>query len=124
MIELSFVQPKVRLGNKTITQDQLHEHRRRNSKHYNAQVRYKGDLQYTKFYQSTAWRKMRSQVLIRDNNLCQMCLAKGIVNDKRLIVHHKKELKDDWDSRLDMGNLETVCTSCHNTLHRIKGEGR
>lgn len=119
-IILSFIQPKVRLGNKTMTQSQLQERRRHAHRTYNAQVRNKVDKDLTKFYQSSQWRKMRAQALVRDNYLCQRCLAKGIVNDKRLIVHHKRELREDWGGRLNLDNLETVCTSCHNRLHKLK----
>ena len=115
MIRL-FVQPKVRLGNKNYTQTELQHLRKRNAQRYNRHVRDKVDSKYTKFYQSTAWRKMRQQVLIRDNYLCQHCLSQGVVNDKDLIVHHKVELKRDWSKRLDMNNLETVCISCHNKI--------
>lgn len=103
-----------------MTQRQLQEHRKATHSTYNAQVRNKVDKDLTKFYQSSQWRKMRSQALVRDNYLCQRCLSKGIVNDKRLIVHHKRELRDDWGGRLNLDNLETVCTSCHNRLHKLK----
>ena len=113
---MSFVEPKVRIGNKTLTQDQLHEERKRNSKRYNASVRYGKDSKYTEFYQSSGWRSKRKRVLLRDKYLCQECLKQGIVNDKRLMVHHIVELKDDWKRRLDMNNLVTVCTACHNRI--------
>lgn len=83
-----------------MTQRQLQEHRKATHSTYNAQVRNKVDKDLTKFYQSSQWRKMRSQALVRDNYLCQRCLSKGIVNDKRLIVHHKRELRDDWGGRV------------------------
>lgn len=110
------MEPKVRIGNKTLTQDQLHEERKRNSKRYNASVRYGKDTKYTEFYQSSQWRSKRKRVLMRDKYLCQECLKQGIVNDKRLMVHHIVELKDDWKQRLNTNNLVTVCTACHNQL--------
>ena len=117
MIHL-FVQPKVRLGNKSYTQTELQDYRKANTKRYNQEVRQNGrNKEYTAFYNSTQWRKLRQQVLIRDNYLCQHCLAEGVVNDKDLIVHHKIELKRDWSKRLDMENLEVVCFSCHNKIH-------
>lgn len=63
---------------------------------------------------------MREQALIRDMYLCQQCLKDGIVNDKQLIVHHKIEVKEDWGKRLELENLETVCTQCHNKIHKTK----
>jgi 5-methylcytosine-specific restriction protein A len=113
-----FVQPKVRLGNKSYTQSELQDYRKANTKRYNQDIRYNSrNKEYTSFYNSTAWRKLRQQVLIRDNYLCQKCLEQGVVNDKNLIVHHKIELKRDWSKRLDMENLEAVCFSCHNKIH-------
>lgn len=114
-----FKQPKIRLGNKSYTEDELQEYRKANGKRYNRSVRQNGyNTDYTAFYHSSAWRRLRQQVLMRDDYLCQHCLAKGVVNDKDLIVHHKVELKDDWSKRLDMENLEAVCFSCHNKIHK------
>ncbi|WP_454264330.1 HNH endonuclease [Staphylococcus cohnii] len=113
-----FVQPKVRLGNKNYTQTELQRYRKANTQRYNSVVRHnRYNKEYTTFYNSTQWRKLRQQVLIRDNYLCQHCLDEGVVNDKNLIVHHKIELKRDWSKRLDMENLEVVCFSCHNKIH-------
>lgn len=96
-----------------------------------------------KFYQCPAWRKLRGQVLERDNHECQRCKAEGKVktplpthgiphhaqhveNDKRnkiksLHVHHKKEVKDFPELALVMSNLITLCQECHNKEHdRLK----
>lgn len=113
-----FKEPKVRLGNRTYSQSELQDYRKANTQRYNQEVRHnKRNKEYTSFYNSSQWRKLRKQVLLRDNHLCQHCLNKGIVNDKDLIVHHKVELKEDWGKRLDMDNLEVVCFSCHNKIH-------
>ncbi|AFD22319.1 HNH endonuclease [Staphylococcus phage StB20] len=114
----NFKVPKVRLGNRTYSQSELQDYRKANTQRYNQEVRHnRHNREYTAFYNSTQWRKLRQQVLMRDNYLCQHCLSKGIVNDKNLIVHHKIELKRDWSKRLDMDNLEVVCFSCHNKIH-------
>ena len=34
------------------------------------------------------------------------------------IVHHKTEVKEDWDKRLDYDTLESICQSCHNKEHK------
>ncbi|WP_341636879.1 HNH endonuclease [Staphylococcus casei] len=115
-IDLTFKVPKVRLGNKTYKDSELQEYRRANTRRYNTSIREGIDKEYTAFYHSSEWRKCRVQVLIRDSYLCQHCLKRGIVNDKDLFVHHIVELKRDWNRRLDMGNLETVCRTCHNSL--------
>lgn len=117
LITKMFKQPKIRLGNKSYSEDELQHLRKRNTQRYNREVRHNAyNTEYTTFYNSTAWKKARKQVLLRDNYMCQHCLAKGVVNDEDLIVHHKIELKQDWSKRLDMENLEAVCISCHNKI--------
>lgn len=57
------------------------------------------------------WRRLREQILIRDNYLCQCCLA----NDGRVtmatevdhIVNVASGGTDDW------GNLSSICAPCH-----------
>lgn len=122
MIDMTFMQPKVRLGNKTMTREQLDAHKRDNSRQYNLSVRDKYDKDYTKFYQSKEWRKTRSIVLTKHMYMCKQCVADGLAvnRSKRLIVHHVIELKDDWDKRLDADNLEVLCGVCHNKLHKRK----
>lgn len=121
---MSFVEPKIRKGNKTMTQSEYQQererNRQRNAKRYNTNTRYND--KYMEFYHSKEWRSKRKQVLLRDKYLCQSCLRKGYVNPvkkgQRFYVHHIIELKDDWNKRLDMNNLETVCAECHLESHR------
>ncbi|OCX40273.1 hypothetical protein KV46_10120 [Staphylococcus haemolyticus] len=123
---MSFIQPKIRQGRKTMTESeykaQRERNRQRNAKQYNAHTRYGKDSKYMEFYHSKEWRNKRKQVLLRDKYLCQSCLRKGYVNPvkkgQRFYVHHIIELKDDWEKRLDMNNLETVCAECHLESHR------
>ena len=120
MIQITFKEPKIRYGNKTYTKTELSSIARDRHKRYN-KTRYNEDnIDYTMFYNSTAWKRTREQALIRDMYLCQQCLKDGIVNDKQLIVHHKIEIKEDWGKRLELENLETVCTQCHNRIHKSK----
>ena len=123
---MSFIEPKIRLGNKTMTQDeytaQRERKRQQNAIRYNSNVRFTVDKQYSDFYKSSVWRRVRKQVLLRDKYMCQSCLRKGIVKSidskERFFVHHIVELKDDWELRLNTGNLETVCATCHIESHR------
>ncbi|EGQ0370168.1 TPA: HNH endonuclease [Staphylococcus pseudintermedius] len=109
-------------------QAQRERNRQRNAKRYNANTRYAKDSKYMMFYHSKAWRDKRKQVLLRDKYLCQSCLRKGYVNPvkngQRFYVHHIVELKDDWEKRLDMDNLETVCSKCHIEAHRCTNKER
>lgn len=63
-----------------------------------------------KFMQSAGWKKIRSQILVRDNNTCQYC---EYSSEKGMSVHHI-----DGDPRNhDLDNLETICPHCHMIMH-------
>lgn len=79
----------------------------------NAKMYNKLNRPYEEFYQSYSWRKKREQILNRDSGLCQTCLRQGITTIGR-IVHHIKELREDYGLRLTDDNLEVICDSCHN----------
>ncbi|MGK0575518.1 HNH endonuclease [Macrococcus capreoli] len=80
------------------------------------------DQQEVSFYNSKQWKDVRATVLQRDFYLCQQCKRQGITTFGN-IVHHIVELKDDWSLRLDMNNLETVCSACHNQEHTKTKKG-
>lgn len=79
-------------------------------RYYDKQVR---DKQSNSFYHSAAWKKARSIVKVRDNGLCVECM-----NDKRItigvLVDHIIPIKEVWDKRLELDNLQLLCQSCHN----------
>lgn len=62
---------------------------------------------YIKFYHSSQWLHLRKQVLLRDNFQCQRC---GL---EATLVDHIIPSSEDWDSRLDIDNLESLCKDCH-----------
>ncbi|EMW6123067.1 HNH endonuclease [Enterococcus faecalis] len=99
---------------KQVKQEQAYER----NKHYNNTIRYaEKNKQYADFYNSREWKNKRKQILIRDNYICQPCLKKGVIHEANM-VHHKTELKDDWEKRLDEENLESVNTICHNKIEK------
>ncbi|MDR6883125.1 HNH endonuclease signature motif containing protein [Bacillus sp. 3255] len=81
--------------------------------------KFKRDKDSKAFYNSTDWQKVRKQALTRDNYLCRRCFSK-----KKLVpadmVHHIIPLRDDREKGLDLDNLESLCNSCHNTVHGVK----
>lgn len=77
---------------------------------------------YIKFYHSKAWKLARKQALTRDHYLCQECLRQGIVRTANT-VHHIVPIKDDFNKRLKLDNLETICLEHHNQEHREKPSG-
>ncbi len=84
------------------------EHNRK----YDKQVRDKTSIN---FYHSTAWRKLRQHVLIRDNHLCQECLKENHITSAE-IVHHIIEIKDDPSLSLRADNCISLCKACHNKM--------
>ena len=58
----------------------------------------------------TDWKKVREQVLIRDNKQCQICGR----FEGRLEIHHKTPFLISKDNSLD--NLITLCATCHRRI--------
>lgn len=71
------------------------------------------------FYQSTAWRKLRLQVLQRDHFLCQHCLKKGRIK-RATEVHHIVALEKNPSLGLDKSNLVSLCWDCHEETKHNK----
>ena len=53
---------------------------------------------------------------LRRNPLCEECLTKGVYV-AATHVHHKIEVKDDPSRKLDIDNLQSLCNSCHSSIH-------
>jgi 5-methylcytosine-specific restriction endonuclease McrA len=64
------------------------------------------------------WKKARALARQRDHGRCVYCGS-----DRNLQVHHRTALKDGG-AKYDLGNLETVCSSCHAERHRGEGATR
>lgn len=75
------------------------------------------DKETESFYKSSAWQRLRRLAYERDNGLCQRCLKAGILK-RADVVHHIVEIKVDWSKRLELSNLESLCHTCHNTIHK------
>ena len=86
------------------------------NKEYN-RTRAKRDPEYVKFYKSKAWRGARKNALIRDDYLCVSCMANELYTTAQL-VHHKVEVRNDYEKRLDPENLVSLCESCHQKIHK------
>ncbi|WP_309296378.1 HNH endonuclease signature motif containing protein [Sporosarcina sp. NCCP-2331] len=68
---------------------------------------------YAAFYQTTAWRNTRKVALMRDDWLCQHCLNKGKHKTAEMVDHIIPTLVD-WEKRLELDNLQSLCNACHN----------
>jgi 5-methylcytosine-specific restriction enzyme A len=78
--------------------------------------RFARDREAIVFYHSAAWRKLAA-LKRRLSPLCELCEARGITNLAEM-VHHKREVRDDAQARLDLDNMQSLCWSCHSRLHR------
>lgn len=76
-------------------------------------VNYEWDKKYKKFYNSAAWKRLRRTVMIENNWACANC-ERNSIYVRADVVDHIIEIKDDWDRRLDISNLEPLCHLCHN----------
>jgi len=73
------------------------------------------------FYVSWRWRKCRKAFAASKGNLCEKCLARGIIEagskDRPLEVHHKVPLTadnvNDPKVALNWDNLQLLCKDCH-----------
>lgn len=73
------------------------------------------------FYEWSAWKHKRAEVLKLDNYECQKCKAKGKHRNAE-VVHHVKHLKDRPDLALSIFDGETrqlisLCKACHEEEH-------
>lgn len=73
-----------------------------------------------KFYNSTAWKAKRQEILNRDNHECVWCATEGKVTtdkSKSLEIDHIKELNEYPELALENSNLRTLCKYHHNKRH-------
>lgn len=69
---------------------------------------------YAVFLNSDYWKTVRVMVLKRDNRKCVICGA-----TKLLQVHHDT-YKNHFKEHLNLGDLMTLCKSCHTEHHHAQ----
>lgn len=79
-------------------------------KDYN-QTRYERNP-LTANYHTMRWKRLRENVLARDNYLCQECLKKGLITQASQVDHLESAVTRP-DLFWDMDNLDSKCASCH-----------
>lgn len=74
-------------------------------------------MTYKDFLKSGKWQQKRLEVMNRDGFKCVIC---GEVND--LTVHHLyyEPNKKPWE--YDDEVLQTLCSNCHNKIHKDLGK--
>lgn len=77
------------------------------------------------FYLSPQWRACRDGYIKSVGGLCERCYRKGLISPAE-IVHHKvyitPENIHDPHVTLSWNNLECLCRSCHEEVHRGKAK--
>jgi 5-methylcytosine-specific restriction endonuclease McrA len=68
--------------------------------------------QHQHLYQSTSWRKLRKQHLVR-NPLCVKCIEAG-TPAPGTVVDHKQPHRGNLDLFFNPLNLQTLCREHHN----------
>lgn len=78
------------------------------------------------FYLSPQWRDCREGYMKKVGGLCERCYKEGLIKPA-VIVHHRIHLSPsnigEPSITLNFDNLEALCRSCHEEVHR-RGEKR
>jgi 5-methylcytosine-specific restriction protein A len=80
------------------------------------------DTELQRFYNSAPWRALR-KIKLQRNPMCEICYADGRLT-KAAIVDHIKPVKDCYEDRFDIDNLQSVCLSCHSRKTRQEEAAR
>lgn len=81
------------------------------------------DGELRRFYNSTAWKRKRSWIMMRDGYLCQRCRAEGRTRPAE-VVHHIRDAEHWPLLRLTDANLVSLCTTCHERIHGRAAGGK
>lgn len=74
-----------------------------------------------KFYRSYEWRRLRDQIIVRDNG-CDLGVTGHEIYGQRILIHHLnpislKDIEDGSDLLLNPEYLITTIHSTHNAIH-------
>lgn len=77
-----------------------------------------------KHTKTSKWQSVRRKVILRDKGLCQLCLKRGRIENRRLEVHHIKSRNDLVNTPeehliYEPSNLVSVCRPCHEELEKL-----
>lgn len=68
------------------------------------------------WYKSTAWRRLRWQVLVDALFTCARCQANHGLDTSQLVADHIRPHKGDAALFWDRANLQCLCAACHNRV--------
>ncbi len=89
------------------------------TKEYDRKIRHEIDKQYTEFYHSPEWIKLRGFILhkYKGLDLYAYYAKQQIIPAKT--VHHIVEIKENWDLRMTINNLVPVSDKSHRLIHSL-----
>jgi len=73
-----------------------------------ADIERKHDQPWRAWYHTAHWKNLRTLILARDP-ICKLCNRVASV-----IADHIKPHRGNWTLFCDLGNLQGLCTPCHN----------
>jgi 5-methylcytosine-specific restriction enzyme A len=78
------------------------------------------------WYSTARWRRLRSDVLLRDLYTCQMpACGKVEPNTAQLVADHVVQHRGDERLFWDPANIQTLCKPCHDRAkQRLERRGR
>ena len=85
----------------------------------NKNSRFTRDKATEEFYNSSAWRKKRDEVMKDNHYLCYVCKLNKRY-ERANEVHHIKNLKNHIDLGLEDDNLVCLCYAHHDEVHENK----
>lgn len=87
--------------------------------------RFRRDKRIQRFRASDEWKRVRQQVIERDEGLDQYVLHETGELKAGFSVHHIVPLSEDWSRRTDPSNLITLSDDTHASIeYRYKGKQR
>lgn len=74
-----------------------------------------------KFYRSAEWRRLRDQIIVRDNG-CDLGIESHTIYGQRIIIHHinpitLSDIEEHSSILFDPENLITTTHPTHNAIH-------
>ncbi|WP_440863908.1 HNH endonuclease [Staphylococcus shinii] len=94
----------------SFTEKYCEKHKEENNK-YDKQ-RFNNDKEVRQTYNTSRWKTIRKQTLIRDMHNCLYCLHNGIYT-RATVVDHYIPVRDAYERRYDATNLISSCSACN-----------
>ena len=65
------------------------------------------------------WKSLRKDIITRDKGCCVLCFKQGIIEYRKLQVHHIIKRTEDESLAYEPSNLVTLCRSCHEKVELL-----